>query len=225
MKRLKQGLLLVFPVRPLSVLFAVIVTVTGGLTELLAAEAIETKPKALTFQGVLGGANPPSQILEMIKSNAKQISWSGADNASWLSVSPQAGKMGTSTRITVSVNITGLPAGNYKGNVMLTLSRGGSISIPISLTVASISSDGTSTTGTTPTTVTWIANAESDLAGYKVYVGTSSGLYGAPIDVGKVTSYTLANLKVGATYYFSVTAYDVNGNESIHSAEVSKSIY
>ena len=133
--------------------------------------------------------------------------------------------MGTSTPITVSVNINGLPAGSYKGNVLITLIKGGSVSIPITLTVTSMSSGGTSTTGTTSTTLAWTANAESDLAGYKVYVGTSSGLYGTPTDVGKVTSYTLANLKAGATYYFTVTAYDATGNESLHSAEVSKSIY
>ncbi|WHZ15900.1 MAG: hypothetical protein OJF52_002746 [Nitrospira sp.] len=35
----------------------------------------------------------------------------------------------------------------------------------------------------------------------------------------------MANLKVGNTCYFSVTAYDTSGNESPHSSEVSKSVY
>ncbi len=79
----------------------------------------------------------------------------------------------------------------------------------------------------TPTTatLTWSPNTETDLAGYKVYVGTASGIYGAPIDVGKVTSYVVGNLQLGNTYYFTVTAYDGSSNESLHSAEVTKSSY
>ncbi len=46
-----------------------------------------------------------------------------------------------------------------------------------------------------------------------------------PVNVGNVTSYIAGNLKAGTTYFFSVTAYDQSGNESLHSSEVSKSIY
>jgi hypothetical protein len=58
-----------------------------------------------------------------------------------------------------------------------------------------------------------------------VYVGTNPGLYNAPVAVGTATSYTVANLTNGFTYYFSVTAVDNNGNESPHSMEVSKPIF
>ncbi|MGH7258108.1 MAG: fibronectin type III domain-containing protein, partial [Nitrospiraceae bacterium] len=77
----------------------------------------------------------------------------------------------------------------------------------------------------TTATLTWSLNTDTDLAGYKVYVGTASGVYGAPIDVGKVTSYVVSNLQLGNTYYFTVTAYDVSSNESLHSGEVTKSCY
>jgi hypothetical protein len=40
-----------------------------------------------------------------------------------------------------------------------------------------------------------------------------------------VTSYVATGLQSGTTYFFTVTAYDNAGNESIHSAEVSKSIF
>ncbi|MCK4351773.1 T9SS type A sorting domain-containing protein [candidate division WOR-3 bacterium] len=65
----------------------------------------------------------------------------------------------------------------------------------------------------------WSDNSEPDLAGYKVYYGTSSGSYGEPIDVGNVTSYTLSGLSSGTTYYICITAYDLAGNESNYSPE------
>jgi hypothetical protein len=77
-------------------------------------------------------------------------------------------------------------------------------------------------------TLTWAANVEPDLAGYKIYVGTNSGTYsfsGSPFVTGKVTSYTISNLPKGQTYYFAISAYDSAGNESVLSAEVSKSLY
>ena len=69
---------------------------------------------------------------------------------------------------------------------------------------------------------------EPDLAGYKVYVGTASGTYsfpGSPFQTGIVTSYTVSNLPKGQTYFFAITAYDSAGNESLLSAEVSKSLF
>jgi hypothetical protein len=77
-------------------------------------------------------------------------------------------------------------------------------------------------------TLTWTANGEPDLAGYKIYVGTNSGTYGfpgSPFVTGKVTSYTISNLPKGQTYYFAISAYDSAGNDSPLSAEVSKSLY
>jgi len=77
-------------------------------------------------------------------------------------------------------------------------------------------------------TLTWTANGEPDLAGYKVYVGTASGTYsfpGSAFLTGNVTSYTVSTLPKGQTYFFAISAYDSAGNESGLSAEVSKSLY
>jgi len=69
--------------------------------------------------------------------------------------------------------------------------------------------------------LSWDANTEDDLAGYKVYYGTSSGNYGEPIDAGNVTVYELEELNEGITYYIAITAYDTSNNESEKSDEVS----
>jgi hypothetical protein len=73
-------------------------------------------------------------------------------------------------------------------------------------------------------TLQWAANQETDLAGYRVYHGTTSGNYGGPQNVGMTPSYQYTNLEPNKTHYFSVTAYDTAGNESPPSPEVSKTI-
>jgi len=72
--------------------------------------------------------------------------------------------------------------------------------------------------------VTWNANTEDDLKGYKVYYGQASRDYTSSIDVGNVTNYKIDGLSGGNTYFVSVTAYDNSGNESSYSEEVSASI-
>ena len=66
----------------------------------------------------------------------------------------------------------------------------------------------------------WDAKTEPDLAGYKIYYGVASQSYGAPVDVGNVTTYTITGLNPGS-YYFCVTAYYASGNETSCSNEVS----
>jgi hypothetical protein len=73
-----------------------------------------------------------------------------------------------------------------------------------------------------PTTHT-DGTALTDLAGYKLYFGTASATYSAPIDVGNVLTYTVTGL-TGGTYYFAVTAYDSSGNESSFSNEVVRTV-
>jgi hypothetical protein len=74
-------------------------------------------------------------------------------------------------------------------------------------------------------TLAWNANTESDMGGYRVYYGTSSGAYqqvrGAGMDAGLVTEFNITGLQAGSTYYVTVTAYDRSGNESSYSAQVS----
>ena len=70
--------------------------------------------------------------------------------------------------------------------------------------------------------LTWVANTEPDVVGYKVYWGTASRVYQPPTVLTNATA-TVSNLPPG-TYYFAVTAYDAAGNESAFSREVSKVI-
>jgi len=78
-------------------------------------------------------------------------------------------------------------------------------------------------------TLAWDANTESDLEGYGVYLKKSTP--GPPYDLfGYVTtdefsdpsnpSIAVTGLEKGARYYFAVTAYDTDGNESYFSSSV-----
>ena len=79
------------------------------------------------------------------------------------------------------------------------------------------------------TTLTWNApttNSDgsplTDLAGYNLYYGTSSGNYTNTIRVGNATTYIL-NLSAGS-YYFVATAYNSLGVESSESNQVVKTV-
>ena len=61
-----------------------------------------------------------------------------------------------------------------------------------------------------------------DLAGYKVYYRLDGQRYGSGIDVGNTTRYALNTQGVAGRYYFAVTAYDAEGNESDFSEEATK---
>jgi hypothetical protein len=73
-------------------------------------------------------------------------------------------------------------------------------------------------------TLAWNPNSESDLAGYRIYYGTTSGSYTNSRDVGNATTCTISNLLAGQTYYFVATAYDLSGNESGYSNQASHTI-
>lgn len=69
--------------------------------------------------------------------------------------------------------------------------------------------------------------ASADISGYKIYYGTSSGVYtGAPVNVegeaANTYAHTLIGLSCSQKYYFTITAYDTAGVESDYSTEVSK---
>ena len=68
-------------------------------------------------------------------------------------------------------------------------------------------------------------SALTDLAGYRVYYGTSPGSLSQSVDVptAGAIDYVVQGLKTG-TWYFAVTAYTNTGLESTRSSVVSKTI-
>jgi len=195
------------------------ITVTSGgvsrtisVTLTVSAASLTASPTSLTYTATQGAANPSPQTIT-ISSNG---TWSASDGASWLSLSPASGS--NNGTITASVNTATATLGNNSTTITVT-SGGITRTVNVTLTLNAPSSSSV--------TLTWNPNTESDLAGYKVYRATSSGTYGAPIATvqGNTTSYIATGLQFGTTYFFVVTAYDIAGNESAYSNEVSKSIF
>jgi hypothetical protein len=71
--------------------------------------------------------------------------------------------------------------------------------------------------------LTWAPNTDADLAGYNVYRHEEGA---APVKVSgdpvKTPAFRDANVQPGRTYYYSVSAVDLRGNESAKSAETSE---
>jgi fibronectin type 3 domain-containing protein len=90
--------------------------------------------------------------------------------------------------------------------------------------------DQTTTAEVPSASLKWDANHESDLAGYNIYRGLTTGLplkdYSTFVKIGTVTttSFTDNTGIPGTTYYYVVTAFDTANpyNESEQSNEVSK---
>jgi hypothetical protein len=68
--------------------------------------------------------------------------------------------------------------------------------------------------GSQSVSLQWNPNTDTNVAGYALYIGTTSGDYTSRIDVGTNTVSTISGLTNGTTYYFVTTDYDSEDVES-----------
>ena len=64
----------------------------------------------------------------------------------------------------------------------------------------------------------WDPSTGSNIAGYRIYYGTSSKNYAYNVNVGKNTSCSVSGLTEGKKYYFAATAYNTSNAESAYSS-------
>jgi hypothetical protein len=98
--------------------------------------ALAVAPASLAFSGTAGGANPAAKTLSLTNAGGGSLSFTAADDASWLTVTPASGS--APQTLTVSASLTGLAAGTYTGNVIVTAAgvQGSPKTVPVTLTVA-----------------------------------------------------------------------------------------
>ena len=69
--------------------------------------------------------------------------------------------------------------------------------------------------------VQWRANTEPDLAGYHIYYGPTNRVYTNRVTVGKLaTTAWIESLVPGARYHLAITAFVIDGTESLPSSEL-----
>jgi len=202
-------------------------TVTGltnGTTYYFAVTASNaggTGPNSNQLSAVPKAASPIAPVLNTATSGNAQValSWSTVTGATSYSV-----KYGTATGVygtpvvvgnLTSYTVPGLTNGTTYYFVVTASNAGGTSSNSNQLSaVPQVASPiapvlNTATSGNTQVALSWIASTGA--TSYSIKYGKTSGVYGTPVVVGNLTSYTVTGLTNGTTYYFAVTASNAGG--------------
>jgi hypothetical protein len=149
----------------------------------------------------------------------RTLTWSISNRPSWASFSTSSGAL------------TGTPTASYVGtysNIVISASDGTNrTSLPaFSIAVNSQgTSSGSATLSWTPPTGNTNGSTLTNLAGYRIYYGTSPTNMTRTVQLSNagLTRYVISDLSA-ATWYFAIRAYTTTGAESTNSNTVSKVI-
>jgi hypothetical protein len=156
-------------------------------------------------------------------SDGGKLTFSIQNRPAWASFNTATGQLSGSPKVTD----TGTTL-----NITITAADGAATaSLPaFSITVTATPATPSPTTGTAK--VSWVAPTENidgtaltDLAGYRIYYGTSSSALTQTIQIANAATlqYVVSGLATG-TWYFAVTSYTTAGQESSPSPVSSKTI-
>ncbi len=174
------------------------VSLTVGSTTTTAP--LTASPTKLSFSATAGGSNPATQTVQVSSTSATPVNFSAAASVTqgtgWLQVTPGTGQ--TPGSLQVTANVSGLAAGTYNGNIVVTPAGASSgVTIPVTLTVSGPPTSGQLTVS--PTTLTFTAKAGgSNPATQTLQVSGPTG--------GSAVSYTTsATVTQGAANWLQVT--------------------
>ena len=159
-------------------------------------------------------ANPSSVVIN----GSTTLNWSSTDATGCTASGDWSGSKATSGSEMINALTT-------DSSFNLTCSgASGSANDTINVTVV-LNSIGTALLSWTPPTENTDSSPLTDLAGYKIYYGTTPGNYGIPITINNpgLSSYLVENL-ASSNWYFVMVAFNSSGIESSYSPEVSKTI-
>jgi hypothetical protein len=179
------------------------------------APTISGTPPKSVVAGALYSFTPTAK-----DANGDTLAFSITNKPAWATFSTTTGKL------------SGTPSSAQTGtfsNITIKVSdgKGGTASLPAyAITVSSgSSSSGSATLSWTPPTQNSNGTALTNLAGYRIYYGTSASTMNKTIQVANpgLSRYVVENLSA-ATWYFTVRAYTTAGVESASSNTASKTV-
>ena len=160
------------------------------------AAELQLSQTGFRFQTVAGGGSPPGQTLSILNSGSKSsnfgVSASTTSGGQWLTVSPSSGTISASTPAvaTVSINASGLAAGDYYGQIQ-------------------VSAGGAENSPQTASVVLNVAKAGTDLGAFVsptglIFVGQAGGAIPAAQTIS-VTNPSTSTLTFSAGTFFAQT--------------------
>jgi hypothetical protein len=188
------------------------ITVSGSSTGNTAPTISGTPPTSATI-GSTYAFTPTAK-----DANGDPLTFSISNKPAWATFSTSTGKL--------SGTPSSAQAGTYS-NIVIKVSDGkATASLPaFSIVVSSTSTNGSATLSWTPPTENSNGTTLTNLAGYRIYYGTSSSAMNQRITVANagVSRYVVESLGAG-TWYFNVRAYSSTGAESAASNTASKTV-
>ncbi len=161
-----------------------------------------------TCTGTLSGAAPSGGLTVALSSNSSTVtvpsSILAGSGASSFAFTAAVGSITSSQTAVITASANG-------GATTATLTLTTSQAPPVSHSVA----------------LSWVASTSSNIAGYNVYRGTTSGgPYSTKANSSAVAglTYTDTTVLAGQTYYYVLTAVDTSGNESGYSTQAAATI-
>ena len=190
--------------------------ITGGAEEEVTVNlqvntggSLEVTPLELTYTGQAGGSQPGAHIVTITLTGGA-INWTAQSNAQWLSIDPEAGSAGAAVQASVTVDTTGLAAGQYNSSITITASGSTGSPAEVSVKLILISAGKIEVT-------TNIEEAKWDISGAATYQGSGtqwsrqdapSGQY--QISFEEVIGYVKPQDQTFTVQSGNITAIDVN---------------
>jgi hypothetical protein len=197
----------------------------GGSSGTASSSTASATSVKSTPQLSLGGSAPSTATTGQLYTFTPQVSGVSGSVAFTIQNTPSWATFNASTG-TLSGTPQAANVGTYSNIVISASDSQGSSSLPaFTITVAQANSGaGNVTLSWTAPTVNTDGTPLTDLAGYKIYYGTSASSMSNVITVSNgVTSYVIEGLTAG-TWYFAVQSYTSTGAQSALSNVVSKTI-
>jgi len=185
--------------------------------------SVDVSPSELSFTAQEGKSNPPEQALTISNSGTGTLTYTATNTESWIMLNSLSGTVGPNSFATISVgvNISGLSAATYTGEITITANSGAKEVIPVTLVITEpllVSFTVTPSAGangsinpSTPQTVNYNGTASFTVTpntGYQIasVTGCSGTLSGNTYTTGPITG----DCAVTAT--FAINTYTITAS-------------